>query len=194
MAGVEILEQVDVGRSLRSGRLVVSLDWGGDYDAAALMFLGAAMLGPFGWVSYRTGRIGIVLAVLAIALSLAGLRLAWKLGKASVRNRDLVQIPGASDAEGTRAAFTRAADNLGWEKNRNNSDFARYFFDRYVVTVLFRRDHVLFNCRRTNVNHMRLPMGAKERDEILRAVSDAMKVATAPSNPALNPTGLRPAG
>jgi hypothetical protein len=195
MAGVEVCEEVDVAKSAQEGRLRLSRNVGWDYHPVALSAFAALYSGSMDVASYHANAIQLGVALLLATVPLCLLGLAWRLFKATILSHELVPIStGTTNSKTTRTVFGDVAAKLDWEENRNNSAYGRYFFDRYVVTVLFRRDHVLLNCRRTYRNRMRLPVGRSKRDDVVRLVSDRIASAGAPSNPVLNPTGLRPAG
>jgi hypothetical protein len=182
MVGIEVFEEVDVGESVRTGRLVLSRKWGADYDAAAIAWGVALMSGLLDIWAYRSRGIALTAAVLL--LSVGAVWFACRLFVDTTRSYDFARVPVAGASKSTRDAFTRVADALGWEKNRNNGEYGRYFLDRYVVTVIFRPDVILLNCRRTCMNrNMRVPISKKERDEIVRVVSSEVDNAMRPSNP-----------
>jgi hypothetical protein len=180
--------EIIVGESVRRGRLVLS---GGTGDAADA-YLGIGFLLLAAAVSASSAISSLVsdhprfiassiVGLLSVGLLWSGI---WLL-RVTLARRNLVRIDTGKDLHATRAAFAQVADERGWGRVPENASYSRHLFDDYVVTVLFRRDHILVNCRRRIQQGAhpptRWPLSFKQRDQLIESISAAMKATLARS-------------
>ena len=179
--------EVRVADSIRRGRLVLS---GGTGDAeayltvATVFFLVACVVGMT-VDRLRSGVIGRWTALLLISVSVPFALWAIRLLLLTRARRDLIRIDGGTDAPTTRAAFAQVADQRGWGKVPSDASWSRHLFDDYVLTVIFRKDHILINCRRRVQSgaHVptRWPVSLRERAALVGLISDEIRAALARS-------------
>jgi len=181
--------EVIVRESVRRGRLVLV---GGTGDAAdaylgvGFLFLVAAVTASAAISSLVSEHprfiTASIIGLLALGFLWSGL---WLLRITLVR-RNLIRIDTGKDANITRAAFAQVADERGWGRVPDNASYSRHLFDEYVVTVLFRKDHLLLNCRRRVQqgahSPTRWPLSFKVRDQLVRSISEDVRTVLARSD------------
>jgi len=173
----DVFEEVDVGRTHRTRRLVLSRRIGGDFTLSFASFFACVSFGMLAaWpasleLSTRMvpGSVAVLLACVALGLARAG-----------YRNRELIVVPVPGD-DLARSKVRAVTESLDWDANRDNRKYARYFTDRCVVLAIFLKDEILLNCRRQTSPHarvtVRMPLDVRERtetlDPLVRALTDA---------------------
>jgi hypothetical protein len=187
--------EVIVGESVRRGRLALS---GGTGDASAyltvaFLFLAAASTAAPAISSLQSERPTVIRPALFLCGSLGLLAWGIRLLRFTLARRDLVRIDTGKDLQTTRALFAQVADQRGWGTVPANAQYSRHLFDEYVLTVLFRRDHLLLNCRRRVQEGAhtptRRPLSFKARDQLVRSISEDMKAALARADQLGDPKG-----
>jgi hypothetical protein len=188
--------EVIVGESVHRGRLVLA---GGTGDAAdaylgvGALFLVAAVTASTAISSLVSDHPRFITSSIVGLLSLGFLGSGMWLLRIALARRDLIRIDTGKDAQATRAAFAQVADERGWGRVPENASYSRHLFDEYVVTVLFRKDHLLLNCRRRIQqgahSPTRWPLSFKVRDQLVHSISEDVKTVLARSDRLPEPRG-----
>ncbi len=178
--------EVVVGESVRRGRLVLSGGTGdSDYLGIGFLFLVAAFTASPAISSLFSEHPRFIASSICGLLSLGFLGSGIWLLRITLARRDLIRIDTGKDLDTTRTAFAHVADQRGWGRVPPNATYSRHLFDEYVVTVLFRRDHILLNCRRRIQQgaHIprRWPLSFAVRERLVSSISEEMKAVLARS-------------
>jgi hypothetical protein len=194
--GVWIDGEVIVRESVRRGRLVLAGGTGDALDAylgVGFLFLVAAIAASAATsvlVSDHSRFISSsIVGLLSLGYFWSGL---WIL-RITLARRDLIRIDTGKDAHATRAAFAQVADQRGWGRVPTNASYSCHLFDEYVVTVLFRKDHLLLNCRRRIQQGAylptRWPLSFKVRAQLVRSIAEDVRTVLARSDQLAEPKG-----